>query len=92
VYVRSEDPVISTTVLNSLRQSAVKLFLNWDFPLVSVSDMGRTISLCYMPEGCGLETRKGFFLIYLLLPVSLCPGVHSVSNKNVYQKQKINIF
>jgi hypothetical protein len=29
-----------------------------------------------------------FFLIYLILPSPLGPGVYSVSNRNEYQKQK----
>jgi hypothetical protein len=32
-----------------------------------------------------------FFLIYLILPAALGPGVHSVSNRNEYQKQKNNV-
>jgi hypothetical protein len=32
-----------------------------------------------------------FFSIYLSLPATLGPGVHSASNKNEYQKQKNNI-
>jgi hypothetical protein len=31
---------------------------------------------------------KQFFLIYLILPAALSPGVYSVANKNEYQKQK----
>jgi hypothetical protein len=29
-----------------------------------------------------------FFLIYLILPAALTPGVYSASNRNEYQKQK----
>jgi hypothetical protein len=32
-----------------------------------------------------------FFSIYLILPAALGPGVHTVSNKNEYQKQKNNV-
>jgi hypothetical protein len=31
------------------------------------------------------------FLIYLILPAALGPGVYSASNRNEYQKQKNNI-
>jgi hypothetical protein len=30
--------------------------------------------------------------IYLIVPAALGPGVHSASNRNEYQKQKINFF
>jgi hypothetical protein len=48
-------------------------------------------ALCYKPEGCGFETDavNGFFPTYLILPAALDPGVHSASNRNEYQKQKI---
>jgi hypothetical protein len=45
----------------------------------------------YKPEGCGVETRYGEFIlfsIYLILPAALGPGVYLVSNRNEYQKQK----
>jgi hypothetical protein len=47
---------------------------------------------CYKPEGRGFETRPGelFFLIYLIFPAALGPGVYSTSNGNEYQKQKNN--
>jgi hypothetical protein len=32
------------------------------------------------------------FSIYVILPATLDPGVHSASNINEYQKQKNNIF
>jgi hypothetical protein len=50
-------------------------------------------ALCYKPESRGLETRWGgwFLSIYLILPAVLGPGVYSVSNRNEYQKQKINV-
>jgi hypothetical protein len=39
----------------------------------------------------GLDTRLGdFFLIYLILPAALGPGVYSASNRNEYQKHKNN--
>jgi hypothetical protein len=48
-------------------------------------------ALCYKPEGRGFDTRWGdFFLIYLILPAALGPGVYSASNRNEYQKHKNN--
>jgi hypothetical protein len=38
--------------------------------------------LCYKPQ---------FFPIYLIFPGALGPGVHSASDRNKYQKQKINV-
>jgi hypothetical protein len=32
-----------------------------------------------------------FFLIYLILPAALSPGVYSASNRNEYQKQRNNV-
>jgi hypothetical protein len=32
-----------------------------------------------------------FFLIYLILPAPLGPGVYSASKRNEYQKQKNNV-
>jgi hypothetical protein len=32
-----------------------------------------------------------FFLVYLILPAALGPGVYSASNRNGYQKQKNNV-
>jgi hypothetical protein len=48
-------------------------------------------ALCCNPEIRGFETGKGgcIFLIYLILPSELGSGVHSASNRNEYQKQKI---
>jgi hypothetical protein len=31
------------------------------------------------------------FLMYLILPAALDPGVHSASNRNEYQKEKNNV-
>jgi hypothetical protein len=47
-------------------------------------------ALPYKPDGCGFEERWGewIFLIYLILPAALGPGVYSASNRNEYQKQK----
>jgi hypothetical protein len=46
-------------------------------------------ALCYKPKGRGFETGFNvFFLIYLILPAALDPGVYSASNRNEYQKQK----
>jgi hypothetical protein len=47
----------------------------------------------YKPEGRGFETQGGEwnFLIYTILPASLGLVVYSASNRNEYQKQKINI-
>jgi hypothetical protein len=49
-------------------------------------------ALCHEPEGRGFETRWGerMFSIYLILPASLGPGIHSASNRNEYQKLKNN--
>jgi hypothetical protein len=33
---------------------------------------------------------NGFLSIYLILPATLGPGVHSASNRNEYQKHKNN--
>jgi hypothetical protein len=44
-------------------------------------------ALRYKPEGRGIESRwGGFFLIYLILPAVLGPGVDSASNRNEYQE------
>jgi hypothetical protein len=32
-----------------------------------------------------------FFLIYLILPAALGPGIYSASNRNEYQKQNNNV-
>jgi hypothetical protein len=48
-------------------------------------------ALYYKPEGRGFETRRDeciFFSIYVILTAALGPWVYSVSNRNVYQKQK----
>jgi hypothetical protein len=37
------------------------------------------------------EVNEFFFLIYLIFPAALGPGVHSASNRNEYQKQKNNV-
>jgi hypothetical protein len=37
---------------------------------------------------CGSRPDEVNFSIYLILPVSLGPGIHSASNRNEYQKQK----
>jgi hypothetical protein len=51
-------------------------------------------AVCYKPEGRGFETRRGewFFLIYLIFPAALGPGVYSASNRNQYQKQIKKLF
>jgi hypothetical protein len=43
-------------------------------------------ALCYKPEGRGSIPDEANFLIYLILPVALGPGVYSASNRNEYQK------
>jgi hypothetical protein len=44
-------------------------------------------ALSYKPEGRGITSRwGGFFLIYLILPAALGPGVDSVSNRNKHQE------
>jgi hypothetical protein len=47
----------------------------------------------YKPEGRGFETRWGewFLSSYLILLVSLGPGVYSDSNRNEYQMHKKNV-
>jgi hypothetical protein len=50
---------------------------------------------CYKPKVAGSRPDEVdfFFLsssIYLILPATLGPGVHSASNRNEYQKQKNN--
>jgi hypothetical protein len=42
-------------------------------------------ALCYKPE----KEFEIICSIYLILPTTLGPGVHSASNRNEYQKQKI---
>jgi hypothetical protein len=37
------------------------------------------------------EVKRYFFLIYLILPASLGPGVFSSSNNNEYQMQTNNV-
>jgi hypothetical protein len=32
-----------------------------------------------------------FFLIYIILPATIDPGVYAASNRNEYQKQKNNV-
>jgi hypothetical protein len=51
-------------------------------------------ALYYKPKGRGFETREVnafFFSIDLILPYALGPRFDSSSNRNEYQKQKINI-
>jgi hypothetical protein len=36
----------------------------------------------------GLDEVNEFFSIYVIILAALGPGVHSASNRNVYQKQK----
>jgi hypothetical protein len=45
-------------------------------------------ALRYKPQGLRPDYVNAFFLIYLILPAALGPGVHSASNRNEYQKQK----
>jgi hypothetical protein len=49
--------------------------------------------LFYKPEGRGFETRWGelFLSIYLIILAALGSGVYSASNRNEYQKHKINV-
>jgi hypothetical protein len=50
-------------------------------------------ALCYKPEGRWFEALWGewIFSIYLILPATLGPGIHSASNRNEYQNQKNNV-
>jgi hypothetical protein len=41
--------------------------------------------------GSRLDEVNEFFLIYLIFPATLDPGVHSASNRREYQKQKNNV-
>jgi hypothetical protein len=41
--------------------------------------------------GSKLNEVNEFFSIDLILPAALRPEVHSASNRNEYQKQKINV-
>jgi hypothetical protein len=45
-------------------------------------------------ESRGLETpwNELIFLIYVILPAELDPGVYSASSKNEYRKQKNNVY
>jgi hypothetical protein len=47
----------------------------------------------HKPKGRGFQTpmRSLNCSIYLILPVALCPGDYSASNKNEYQKLKNNV-
>jgi hypothetical protein len=38
------------------------------------------------------EVNYLFFLIYLILPAALDPGVHTATNRNEYQKQKNDVY
>jgi hypothetical protein len=55
---------------------------------------GRSVvvkELCYKPWRSRVRepmTWINFFSIYLIIPASLGPGVHSASNRNEYQKQR----
>jgi hypothetical protein len=42
-----------------------------------------------MVAGMRPDEVNEFFSIYLILPVTLGPGVYSASNRNEYQKRKI---
>jgi hypothetical protein len=46
-------------------------------------------ALCYKQEGRGFETRRGEFLNLPNFSGRIRPWVHSASNRNEYQKQKI---
>jgi hypothetical protein len=50
-------------------------------------------ALCYKPEGRGFQTRwdECIFLIYLILPAALDPGIDSAYNRNEYQNRKNNV-
>jgi hypothetical protein len=47
-------------------------------------------ALCYKPEGHGFIPDEVNFLIYLIVPAALGPGVYSASFRNEYQKHKNN--
>jgi hypothetical protein len=49
------------------------------------------VKALYKPESHGFETGQGeFFSIYQILTATIGPGVLSASNRNEYQKHKIN--
>jgi hypothetical protein len=45
-----------------------------------------------MVAGSRPDVVNEFFSIYLILPTVLGPELHSASNRNEYQKQKINVY
>jgi hypothetical protein len=47
--------------------------------------------LLYKPQGRGFGTDAAIFLIYLIIPSALGPGLYSASNRNEYQKHKNNV-
>jgi hypothetical protein len=44
-----------------------------------------------MVTGSRPDEVNEFVSIYLILPAALSPGIYSASNRNEYQKQKINV-
>jgi hypothetical protein len=62
-----------------------------DISYLKLATLITIAALCYKPEGRRFENRLGEFSIYLMLPDTLGPGVHSVSNRNEYQKHTTNI-
>jgi hypothetical protein len=50
-------------------------------------------ALCYKKDGRGFKTRWGEWIVSvdLILLATLGSGVYSASNRNEYQKQKINV-
>jgi hypothetical protein len=51
-------------------------------------------ALCYKPEGRGLHTPWGEWIvsIYLILPASLGPGIYSASNRNSTRSRKVMLL
>jgi hypothetical protein len=44
---------------------------------------------CFLRKVEGSRPDEVKFLIYLILPATLGPGVHSASNRNEYRKKKM---
>jgi hypothetical protein len=48
-------------------------------------------TLSYKPKDSSPDEVIIFFLIYLILPAALFPGIYSAFNRNEYQKQKNSV-
>jgi hypothetical protein len=63
------------------------------WPIVPAQGSLVVKALCYKPEGRRFETlwSEQFLLMYLILPVALCPGIYLASIRNEYHKQKNDV-